>query len=234
MTTGSDFYAWNPIYFQSIDPETGKYSGNVIGNVSLEDQLAIVDRAGEKQKTDIRALGKEQAKAIQNLAEKFVSFWSIADQVEKAVIGSNPPQRSKDTEFIEDFIENYVPPTVDTEETGPASSDESTAQVSSGAEYYVWTPNHLKVLNLETGKYFGTLIGNVPMFEQIQTVSNEGAKQKTDIIELGTSETTDIMKRSEKFRQVIQLNRNTMKEVVVFFGGVFVLNSSALDGSPLG
>ena len=39
MIIGENFYSWNPIFFQPIDPNNGRYFGNVIGNVSLEDQL---------------------------------------------------------------------------------------------------------------------------------------------------------------------------------------------------
>lgn len=235
MITGADFYAWNPNYFQSRDPETGKFFGNVIGNFSLEDQLAIVDREGEKQKTDIQALGEEQALAIEILSQKFVAFWRIAEGVEKAITGTDPPERSEDSGFIEAFLENYVPPTAEEENgTGLETSSESSEPVSSGAAYYAWQPNYFQAKDPETLRFFGNVIGNVPAQEQIQTVTDEGARQKEQILELGTAEESEILEMSEKFRHIAKINKDTMKELIAFFGGIFVLDSSMLDGSPLG
>lgn len=234
MITGADFYAWNPNYFQSRDPETGKFFGNVIGNFSLEDQLAIVDREGEKQKTDIQALGEEQALAIELLSQKFITFWRIAEDVEKAITGTDPPERSEDSGFIEAFLENYVPPVSEEIDVGTPTETEESEPVSSGAAYYSWQPNYFQAKNPETLRFFGNVIGNVPAQEQIQTVTDEGKRQKNQILETGTAEELEILEMSEKFRHIAKINKDTMKELIAFFGGVFVLDSSMLDGSPLG
>lgn len=235
MITGADFYAWNPNYFQSRDPETGKFFGNVIGNFSLEDQLAIVDREGEKQKTDIQALGEEQALAIELLSQKFITFWRIADGVEKAITGTDQPERSDDSGFIEAFLENYVPPTAEEENgTGPDTSSESSEPVSSGAAYYAWQPNYFQAKDPETLRFFGNVIGNVPAQEQIQTVTDEGLRQKEAIEILGTAEVSDILEMSEKYRYIAGVHSGVMQEIISFFGGVFVLDQSMLDGAPLG
>lgn len=234
MITGADFYAWNPNYFQSRNPETGKFFGNVIGNFSLEDQLAIVDQEGIKQKTDIQRLGAEQALIIGNLSQKFVALWRISDSVEKAITGSDPPQRIENPEFIEAFLESYVPPVSQETASENPSEAEETESVSSDAEYYVWHPNYFQARSPETLKFFGNVIGNVPVQEQIKTVTDEGIRQKDQILELGTAEAAAILEMSEKFRHVTGINNHVMKELIAFFGGVFVLDQSMLDGAPLG
>lgn len=235
MIHGTDFYAWNPNYFQFRNPETGKFFGNVIGNFSLEDQLKIVDDEGARQKANIRAIGEEQILAIRMLASKFVRFWEIADEVERAITGIIPSQRNDGSDFIEEFLENYIPLVNDESVSeNPVETEEGNEASFSGAEYYTWRPNYFQARDPETAKFFGNVIGNVPSQEQIWTVSNAGAMQKEEILEVGSAETEDIMQMSEKFRRATKINKDTMKELIAFFGGVFVLDSSMLDGSPLG
>lgn len=232
MINGTDFYAWNPNYFQSRDPETGKFFGNVIGNFSLEDQLEIVDREGAKQKADIQSLGEEQTLAIRVLADKFVRFWEIADAVEKAITGSDPPQRSDGSDFIEAFLAGYVPP-ADAEPVAEPEEEEHEF-VPSGAAFYLWHPNYFQARSPETLKFFGNVIGNIPAAEQIRVVTDEGIRQKEEIETLGNAEAADILEMSEKFRHVSRINTDVMRKIIAFFGRSFILDSSMLDSAPLG
>lgn len=232
MINGTDFYAWNPNYFQSRDPKSGKFFGNVIGNFSLEDQLKIVDNEGRNQKANIQDLGEEQALAIHVLADKFVRFWDIADAVEKVITGSDPPERSDGSDFVEAFLENYVSPVE--EDTAAEAEEDEPESAPSGDAFYLWHPNYFQARNPETLNFFGNVVGNIPVFEQIRVITDEGTRQKEEIEALGISEAADILEQSEKFRHVTKINKDTMKELIAFFGGVFVLDSSMLDGSPLG
>ena len=235
MPEETDFYIWSPIFFQSKNPETGRFFGNVIGNFSLEDQLAIVDNEGSRQKTNVQSVGEEQTLAVILLSDKYTRLWQIVDDVERSITGEEPVERDDGSDFIESFLATYIPPSSEETNTNESiESEEETEPVSSGAEYYIWTPNFFQAKNPETYRYFGNVVGNVPASEQIQFVTNEGLSQKTEIEELGASSVLDIMERSEKFRYVTNLNSSVMKQIIAHFGGVFVLDSSALDSAPLG
>lgn len=234
MPAETDFYIWSPIFFQSKNPETGIFFGNVIGNFSLEDQLMIVDDEGSRQKTNVQNTGEEYRIAIELLSLKFIQLWQVVDGVEKAITGEDPVEREDGSDFIDSFLENYVPPSdeIPIDETDDPSDE--TEEVSSGAEYYIWEPNFFQIKKPDTYGFFGNVIGNVPASEQIQFVSSEGLRQKTEIEELGTASVQDIIELSGKFRYITNLNSSVMKEIIAHFGGVFVLDSSALNSAPLG
>ena len=96
-----------------------------------------------------------------------------------------------------------------------------------------WNPNYFQIKDQETRRYFGNAIGNLSLEEQLKTVTDAGALQKTAIFNAASADILDISERSEKFRHVTRVNKNVMKELVSFFGGVFMLDSSALDTTPI-
>lgn len=235
MIIEEGFYVWSPIFLQSKNPDTARYFGNVIGNVSLEDQLQVVGDAGASQIEDIRTIGSQQTQELTDLARKFSIFWSIADRVEKSITGVDPTERSADPTFIEDYVENYVDSSAESPVGGSENgSDDEPSTESSDAEYYIWRQNAFQILNEENSRYFGNVIGNIPVQELIQEVRNVGDAQKELIVDLGSIETEDIRSNSEKFRTLADINRNTLNSIMDFFGGVFVLDSSRLDNIPLG
>ena len=231
MIVGDGFYIWSPLYFKPRNQENSRYFGNVIGNLSLEDQLSIIDEAGGSQKTDIQSLAEEEKIVIDALSEKFVRLWRIIDAVEERFIGIEPSSRSNDnSSFIQAFIDSY-----DSTSSGGSEISNPVADINpfseSGADFYTWHPNHFKIIASE---YFGNIIGNIPTSEQIKIVADAGSKQKIEILVLGESEAKDISQRSDKYRMMMSINGNVMKNIITFFGGAFILDSSALDVTPLG
>ena len=237
MISGENYYAWNPIRFRSKDEETNRYFGNVIGNMSLEDMLKIVNGEGSRQKTDIKIAANELANEIKVRSSKFVSLWQIVDQVYKDVTGLNPePRSSADASLVEQLMDEYMESLGAPEESGNESSgsEEIPEAVPLDENFYLWSPNFVKSKNPDTERYFGNVIGNLSKVEQIQEVLDEGARQKADITTIGAERAQEIAELASKYKNIKRLNKDVMKEIVAFFGGVFVLDSSALDSAPLG
>lgn len=232
MITGEDFYSWNPLYFKAKDPETGRYFGNVIGNVSLEDQLKVVSDAGVDQIEKIEAVGNEHILAIQSLSGRFTSLWTIVDHVERSLTGAAAPARNDGHEFIEDFVANYVPPSEDS--IDPFDDTFEPVRVPDDIEFYSWIPNFFLVRDPTDGRYFGNAIGNVPLHEQLQVVINSGNGCKELILDTGADTTAELREGSEKYRVITKNYSNVMRKITKFFGGVFVLDESALNSTPLG
>lgn len=232
MITGEDFYSWNPLYFKVKDPETGRYFGDVIGNVSLEDQLKVVSDAGVDQIEKIEAAGNEQILTIQSLSGKFTSLWTIIERVEQSLTGAAAQVRNDGHEFIEDFVANYVPPSEDF--IDPFDETSEPVRVPNNIEFYSWVPNFFLVRDPTDGRYFGNAIGNVPLHEQLQVVIDSGNECKELILDTGADATAELREGSEKYRVITKNYSNVMREITKFFDGVFVLDESALDRTPLG
>lgn len=233
MIIGENFYSWNPIFFQPIDPNNGRYFGNVIGNVSLEDQLDDVSNAGNAEKEDILTLGIDLSETITRLAQKYISLWSIIDNVERSITGNNSIERLDASQLVEDFISNYSPDIFDEEDPSIDTPSMISDEVCD-AEYYSWNPNLFRIEKPDESGYFGNVIGNIPTQEQLDEVRDAGSKQKELIEDLGISLSDTIVENSEKYRSIANININAMSSIIEMFGGVFVLGSSTLDSTPLG
>ena len=99
---------------------------------------------------------------------------------------------------------------------------------------YLWTPNYFQIKDPNTESYVGNVIGNRSQEDQILIVSEAGADQKTAILEQSQIHISEIEERSKKFFDIMQLSNDAMKEILLYFGGTFVLDASVLDGTPLG
>ena len=217
MVVGNGYFTWRPLFFQPRDPETNRYFGNAIGNYSLEDQLSIVDAAGDAQKVNIQDVGEEKALEIDTLSQKFVSLWSIVDTVTTAITGEDPLPRADAHEFIEDFMSTYNARRLGMNRSLQNSLMMRSAPRSSNTEYYIWRPNYFQFKDPESEYYSGNVVGNIPLQEQIQTVRDAGEIQKASIIELGESEAEAIDTSSEKYRNIANINANVMDRIVSFF-----------------
>lgn len=101
-------------------------------------------------------------------------------------------------------------------------------------DFYSWTPNLFRIKDPESQDYIGNMIGNRSKEDQILIVTDEGAVQKEALIEESQQLIAEIDESAKPLVDIMTLSRNTMKEVLLFFGGTFILDTSVLDGTPLG
>lgn len=101
-------------------------------------------------------------------------------------------------------------------------------------DFYSWTPNLFRIKDPESQDYIGNMIGNRSKEDQILIVTDEGAVQKEALLEESQQLIADVDESAKPLVDIMTLSRNTMKEVLLFFGGTFVLDTSVLDGTPLG
>lgn len=101
-------------------------------------------------------------------------------------------------------------------------------------DFYSWTPNLFRIKDPESQGYIGNMIGNRSKEDQILIVTDEGAVQKEALLEESQQLIAEIDESAKPLIDIMTLSRNTMKEVLLFFGGTFVLDTSVLDGTPLG
>lgn len=101
-------------------------------------------------------------------------------------------------------------------------------------DFYSWTPNLFRIKDPESQDYIGNMIGNRSKEDQILIVTDEGAVQKEALLEESQQLIAEVDESAKPLVDIMTLSRNTMKEVLLFFGGTFVLDTSVLDGTPLG
>lgn len=256
MTFEDDFYLWNPTSFLYKDPDHGVYIGNVVGNTSMEDQLKVVEDAGNAARTDIQNAGFEQATAIGVLAGKFVSLWRISDGVivelskhfgesfildssrlDAAVIGLSPVIRKHHPELIEQAISEVVSRQQAERDNQNTPNDTDSSEIPEcDAEFYQFAPVMFLVKDPDTSGYFGNVVGNTSLQDLLQGVYTAGNTQKDSITDISLTQIEEIRLQSEKYRSVAAIHKNAMREILTSLplGGIFVLDASVLDGTPLG
>lgn len=101
-------------------------------------------------------------------------------------------------------------------------------------DFYSWTPNLFRIKDPESQDYIGNMIGNRSKEDQILIVTDEGTVQKEALLEESQQLIAEIDESAKPLVDIMTLSRNAMKEVLLFFGGTFVLDTSVLDGTPLG
>ena len=100
---------------------------------------------------------------------------------------------------------------------------------------YSWAPNIFRiVIDPEEKKYIGNVIGNRSMEDQIAIVTEAGTMQKEAILEESKQLISEINESAKNLLDIMSISSDTMNEIVLFFGGTFVLDTSVLDSTPLG
>lgn len=101
-------------------------------------------------------------------------------------------------------------------------------------EYYSWIPNDVCIKDPETNDYLGNVIGSRSKEDQLQIVVDNGTAQKEMIRTESNELISEINERAKKFIDIMAIHKDAMREILLYFGGTFVLNASVLDGTPLG
>jgi len=101
-------------------------------------------------------------------------------------------------------------------------------------DFYSWIPNLFRIKDPESQDYIGNMIGNRSKEDQILIVTDEGAVQKEALLAESQQLIAEVDESAKPLVDIMTLSRNTMKDVLLFFGGTFVLDTSVLDGTPLG
>jgi len=100
---------------------------------------------------------------------------------------------------------------------------------------YSWAPNIFQIIiDPEDRKYIGNVIGNRSMEDQIAIVTEAGTTQKEAILEESQQLISEINESAKNLLDIMAISSDTMNEIVLFFGGTFVLDASVLDSTPLG
>lgn len=101
-------------------------------------------------------------------------------------------------------------------------------------EIYSWAPTIFQIKDPETKNYTGNVIGNRSLEDQIAVVTDAGAKQKEALLEESQQLISEINESAKNLMDIMAISSDTVKEIVLFFGGTFVLGTSVLDTTPLG
>jgi hypothetical protein len=101
-------------------------------------------------------------------------------------------------------------------------------------EFYSWTPNYFSIKSPETQAYVGNVIGNRSKEDQIQIVLDAGTDQKETMLDESAELISEINERAKKFIDIRSVNKEAMREILLYFGNMFILDASALDSIPLG
>ncbi len=100
--------------------------------------------------------------------------------------------------------------------------------------FYSWTPNYFVIKSPETQAYIGNVIGNRSKEDQLQIIFDAGTDQKETMLAESTELISEINEGAKKFIDLTSINKEAMKEILLYFGDMFILNTSALDSTPLG
>ena len=101
-------------------------------------------------------------------------------------------------------------------------------------EFYSWTPSYFKIKSQEPRAYTGNVIGNRSKEDQLQSVFDVGTNQKDTMLAESTELISEIDESTKKFVDLMSVNKEAMKEILLYFGNMFILDTSALDSIPLG
>jgi len=101
-------------------------------------------------------------------------------------------------------------------------------------DFYSWNPSYFEIKSPETQAYVGNVIGNRSKEDQIQIVLDVGAEQKETMLAESKELISEIDEMSKKFIDIMSINKEAMKEILLYFGNMFILDMSALDSIPLG
>lgn len=101
-------------------------------------------------------------------------------------------------------------------------------------EIYSWAPTLFQIKDPDTQDYVGNVIGNRSKEDQISVVTDAGALQKEAILTESQQLISEINESARNLLDIMAISSDTMKEIVLFFGGTFVLGTSVLDSTPLG
>lgn len=82
----SEYYPWPRNEFKVKDPTTSTYVGNVIGNVSMEEQISQIFDAGNTSLAELNTLGNTLNEQIAPRKPKFVQLWEIINTVNNAIM----------------------------------------------------------------------------------------------------------------------------------------------------
>lgn len=101
-------------------------------------------------------------------------------------------------------------------------------------DIYSWAPNIFQIKDQKTQSHVGNVIGNRSMEDQIAIVTEAGAMQKEAILEESQQLISEINESAKNLLDIMAISSDAMNEIVLFFGGTFVLDTSVLDSTPLG
>ena len=101
-------------------------------------------------------------------------------------------------------------------------------------DIYSWAPNVFQIVDPEIKNYIGNVIGNRSMEDQIAIVTEAGTTQKEAILEESQRLISEINESAKNLLDIMAISSDTMNEILLFFGGTFVLDTSVLDSTPLG
>lgn len=104
-------------------------------------------------------------------------------------------------------------------------------------DVYSWAPNIFQIvdpIDPEEKNYIGNVIGNRSKEDQIVIVTEAGTTQKEAILEESQQLISEINESAKNLLDIMAISSDTMNEIMLFFGGTFVLDTSVLDSTPLG
>ena len=229
MIVGETYYSWNPNTFRVKNPENGSYSGTAVGNASKEEQRDLVIGESTEQQRVISDVG-ETWMARLSVIGKYVAVAEIVETVNRAILDEfggelGPNQFDPDGDSVITPAETEDPvPAVVPSEPEPSYIPEPILEFSG----YLWNPNAFRVKHRDSTGYFGNVVGNASKEEQRDLIIGESAAQQQLIRDTGAAWMEQLSVIS-KYAAMADIIATVNDAIFAEFGGVFILDQSALD-----
>ena len=102
-----------------------------------------------------------------------------------------------------------------------------------GDDSYTWVPNFLKYKDPETKNFLGNVVGNTPLELQLEEINSVGSEQLEAIQAEGELQITAVKTLADKYTAVWNIMNSVTNEILIEFGGSFILEYTALDSGIL-